>query len=207
MPIGPLSVVGRMESSVGLIDHYEFLSEDQCGQPLITHGHLWSNKIQIWPGWDPGMPKPPRAKLQLEPPALAAKLLIVRGTRKLGFHDEPFFKKDGNSLVYAGTTPKPNEWAAVYGRIMKNPDLNKDCDVEDCGGHSVPLMVIAEPYNVHKLAEDGRVLPERLWVVGLIRLGPGYFSSFKRFRSSSVQRACSSRILFRVLGTKVVLAP
>jgi hypothetical protein len=154
-------VLGRIESSVGLIDHYEFLSEDQCEQPLITHGHLWSNKIQIWAGWDPGMPKPPRAKPQLEPPTLAAKLLIVRRTTKLGFHDEPYFKKDGNSVVYAGTTPKPNEWSAVYGRIMKNPDLNEHCDVEDCRGHNVPLMIIAEPYNVHRLAEDGRLLPER----------------------------------------------
>ena len=33
-------VVGRMERSVSLIDRYQFLSEDQCENPVITHGHV-----------------------------------------------------------------------------------------------------------------------------------------------------------------------
>ena len=43
-------IVGRMESSVSLIDHYEFLSQDHCERPVMTHGHVWSNKIHTG-GW------------------------------------------------------------------------------------------------------------------------------------------------------------
>lgn len=153
-------VVGRMERSVSLIDHYEFLSEDQCEHPVITHGHIWSNKIEAWAKWEKGMPKPPHAKLQLEQSAVAAKLLTVRETTKLGTHEEPYFKTDGNSIVYAGQRVIPNEWAVVYGRIMRMPRLNKDCGAKGCGGDNVPLMLIAEPYNIHRVAEDGRLLAE-----------------------------------------------
>lgn len=154
-------VVGRMERSVSLIDQYHFLSEDQCEHPVVTHGHVWSNKIQVWTDSDKGMPRPPRAKLQLEQSAVAAKLRTVRQTTKLGTHEEPYFKKDGNSIVYAGQTSRPNEWAVVYGRIARMPNLNEDCGVEGCGGDNVPLMLIAEPYNVRRIAEDGRVLAQR----------------------------------------------
>lgn len=153
-------VVGRMERSVSLVDQYQFLSEDQCEHSVITHGHVWSNKIQVWARWEKGMPKPPRAKLQLEESALAAKLLTVRQNTKLGTHEEPYFKKDGNSIVYAGQTVKPNEWGVVYGRMVRMPKLNEDCGVEGCGGDNVPLMLIAEPYNVHRIAADGRLLAE-----------------------------------------------
>src|SRR5215475_10440915 len=51
-------VVGRMERSASLTDQYQFLSEDQCEHPMITHGHVWSNKIQVWAGSEKGMPKP-----------------------------------------------------------------------------------------------------------------------------------------------------
>ena len=33
-----VAVVGRMERSVGLIDQAEFLSQDRCERPVITHG-------------------------------------------------------------------------------------------------------------------------------------------------------------------------
>jgi len=104
------------------------------------------------------MPKPPRAKLQLEQSALAAKLLAVQQTTKLGTHTEPYFKRKGNSIVYAGESEIPNEWAAIYGRIVTMPNLNKDCGAEGCGGDNVPLMLIAEPCNFHKIAADGRLL-------------------------------------------------
>jgi len=149
-----------MERSVSFIDRYQFLSEDKCEHPVITHGHVWSNKIQVWTGSEKGMPKPPRAKLQLEPSTVAAKLRAVRQTTKLGTHEEPYFKKDGNSIVYAGQRLKPNEWAVVYGRISRNPRLSEDCGAEGCGGDNMPLMLIAEPYNVHRIAKDGRLLAE-----------------------------------------------
>jgi len=41
-----VAVVGRLERSVSLTDHYEFLSQDQCQHPVVTHGHIWPGKIQ-----------------------------------------------------------------------------------------------------------------------------------------------------------------
>lgn len=43
-----VAVVGRMERSVSRIDHYEFLAQDRCEHPVVTHGHVWSDKVQIW---------------------------------------------------------------------------------------------------------------------------------------------------------------
>ena len=103
------------------------------------------------------MPKPPSDRPKLERSVVAAKLLIVRNTTKLGFHQEPHFKTEGHSIVYAAV---PNEWVAVYGRVVSVPDLNEDCGVGGCGGDNVPLVIITEPYNVHRLSEDGASLPE-----------------------------------------------
>src|SRR5579862_2909139 len=54
-----IAVVGRMERSVSLVDHYEFLSQDHCEHPLITHGHTFQNRIQIVTNAWKGMLKPP----------------------------------------------------------------------------------------------------------------------------------------------------
>jgi hypothetical protein len=105
------------------------------------------------------MPKPPSDRPKLERSVLAAKLLIIRKTTKLGFHREPQFKADGHSIVYTHTAAVPNEWTAVYGRIVRDPDLNEDCGAGGCGGDNVPLVIIAEPYNVYRLGEDGTQLP------------------------------------------------
>jgi hypothetical protein len=86
-----VAVVGRMERSVSLIDHHEFLSQDRCERPVITHGHTWSSKIQIMVDWEEGMPKPPSDRLKLQLPILAAKLSVVRKTTKLDSHQEPRF--------------------------------------------------------------------------------------------------------------------
>ena len=80
-----VAVVGRMERSVSLIDHYEFLSQDRCEHPAITRGHTWSNKIQIWADWEEGMPRPPSDGAKLQAAVLAAKLSFVRRTTRLGF--------------------------------------------------------------------------------------------------------------------------
>src|SRR5437870_3014287 len=61
-----IAIVGRMERSVSLIDHYEFLSQDHCEHPLITHGHTFQNRIQIVTESDDGMPKPPSNRPKLE---------------------------------------------------------------------------------------------------------------------------------------------
>ncbi len=151
-----VAVVGRFERSVSIIDHYEFLSQDRCAHPVITHGHVWSDKIQIWVNWEEGMPKPPSGRPKLQDPVVAAKLSVVRRTTRLGSHQEPRLSEDGR----VGTTPAPNEWAVVYGRIVKSHALGEDCGGEGCGGDDIALIILAEPSEVHLLRGDGRPLPK-----------------------------------------------
>jgi hypothetical protein len=155
-----VAVVGRMERSVSFTDHYEFLSQDRCEHPVVTHGHVWSDKIRIWTAGERGMPKLPSDRPEFEQSVVAQKLLIVRKSTKLGTHQEPQFKADGHSIVYTQDAEVPNEWAIVYGRIVRVAKLNKDCGAGGCGGDNEPLLIIAEPYNIHGLGEDGTPLPE-----------------------------------------------
>ncbi len=141
-----VTVVGRMERSVSLIDHSEFFSQDRCEQPVFTHGHVWSDKIQIL-SWEKGIPRPPRDRPKFEQSVVASKLAIVRQSTELGFHGEPQFKAEGRSIVYTHTADVPNQWAIAYGRIVRMPDLK--------------LAIIVEPYNFHELSEDGAMLPEK----------------------------------------------
>jgi hypothetical protein len=156
-----VAVIGQMERSVSLIDHYEFLSQDQCEHPLVTHGHRWVDKIQVWTNSTEGMPEPPADRPRLEPAPVAAKLSIVRKTTNLRSHDEPTFRADGKSTVYNGTKSVKNEWAVVYGRVMKNASLDENCGVGGCGGDNVPLTIVVKPYNVFVVGEDGAVPPKR----------------------------------------------
>jgi hypothetical protein len=155
-----VAVAGRMERSVSLIDHYEFLSQDRCERPVITHGHAWSDRIQVWTGRQAGMPKPPGNRPKLEPSVLASKLSVLRQTTPLGSHKEPQFKSDGHAIVFSQIADVPNAWAVVYGRIVRVPDLNKNCGAEGCGGDDVPLVIVAEPYNIHELRDDGTLFPQ-----------------------------------------------
>ena len=156
-----VAVVGRMESSVSITDHYEFLAQGRCEHPVKTWGHVWSNKIQIWSDWEEGMPKPPSDRPVLQHADVAAKLAAVRKTTRLGSHEEPRFEVKGNVLKSSGSVVKvPNEWAAVYGRIVKLPELDKDCGAGGCGGFDVPLVIIVKSYNVHCLKGDGTLLPD-----------------------------------------------
>ena len=150
-----VAVVGRMERSVGLIDHYEFLSQDRCAHPVVTHGHVWSNKIEVWVDWEEGMPKPPGNTPKLRWAAVSAKLSLVRKTTQLSSHQEPRFNAEGHWSPAAA----PNEWCVVYGRIVRLPELDEDCSTEGCGGDDVPLMLIAEPGEVRPLRGDGKPLP------------------------------------------------
>jgi len=147
-----VAIVGRVERSVSLIDHYEFLSQDHCEHPVIIHGHTWSNRIQIL-GWEEGMPRPPVNNPRLAQPVIAAKLAAVRETTELGSHQVPGFTKDGH-VTYVTV---PNEWAVVYGRIVKSPSLDDDCGAGGCGGDDVPLIVIA--IQARGLKDDGTPLP------------------------------------------------
>jgi hypothetical protein len=144
----PVVIVGRMESSVSLIDHYEYLSEDRCEHPVVTHGHTWKTKILIWTGSEEGMPKAPSDNPKLEPTQLAAKLSVVRRNTELGTHTEPVFNRSSHQVI---TKIVPNEWASVYGLLVKSPGLDDNCDSDDCRGSDIPLLIIADPRAVHTL--------------------------------------------------------
>ena len=64
---------------------------------VFGRGHTRSNKIEIRAEWEEGMPKPPSDGPKLQTPVLA-KLSVVRGTTKLGSHQEPRFKADGHRI-------------------------------------------------------------------------------------------------------------
>ncbi len=154
-----VAVVGRMERSVSVIDHYEFLSQDHCEHPVITNGHTWENKMMIWASSEMGMPDPPSDKPDLDHSIVVAKLSTLRKTTKLGTHKEPAFKAEDHQIRYTGQADVSNERAVVYGRIVLVPDLNKNCGVKGCGGFGEPVILMATPYNVHNLRDDGSFLP------------------------------------------------
>jgi len=155
----PVAIVGRLESSVSLVDHYNYLSQDQCEHPVVTYEHVWSNRIQIETVWERGMPTPPQDRPRLDRGLIAAKSAEVHKTTVLGSHEEPLFRREGRSIIVAGRGEVPNSWALVYGRIAPVATLSKDCGASGCGGDDVPYGIIAKPYNVHELSEDGRLLP------------------------------------------------
>ena len=151
-----VAIVGRLESSVSLTDHYEYLSQDGCRRAIVTHGHKWSNEIQLW-GWDEGMPRPPREHAKFDPTALAAKLALVRRTTMLGVHKEPRLQVQAHHS--SEEVDVPNEWVVAYGRIVLLPRLEDNCGVDGCGGDNVPLLLLVEEYNLHVLGEDGGLQP------------------------------------------------
>ena len=152
--------VGREERNVSLIDQYSFLSQDGCEHPVVTHGHKWSNKIQIWTDWEDGMPKPPADRPALIRSILKTKLSIVQKTTTLGVAEVPYFIGKGNSIRHNGERTVPNRWVAVYGRLVKVANLNKDCGADGCGGDDVPLVIVSMPHNVFTLLNDGRPVPD-----------------------------------------------
>lgn len=143
-----VAIVGRMERSVSVADHSEFLSQDRCEHPLVTHGHSFPNRIQILTDWEDGTPKPPGDNPRFERTRLAAKLSEVRKTAELGSHKETQFNAEGKRH----TVGVPTEWALVYGRLVKTPRLDEDCGVGGCGGDDVPLVLIAKEQEIHSLA-------------------------------------------------------
>jgi hypothetical protein len=83
-----VALVGRMEMIGGLIDHYEFVSQEHCDKPLVTQGSVWPTKVLILPYWEEGMPKHPTDESELDRAALAEKLSVVRKNTTLGFHKD-----------------------------------------------------------------------------------------------------------------------
>ena len=98
--------------------------------------------------WDEGMPKPPNDRAKFDRTRITAKLSEVRRTTALRSHEEPQLNAEGK----VRTAIVPNEWAFVYGRLVKTPRLDEDCGSDGCGGDEVPLVLIANEQEVHTLA-------------------------------------------------------
>jgi hypothetical protein len=94
------------------------------------------------------MPKPPSDRPKFEQIRITAKLSDIRRTTALGSHGEPQLNAEGK----VRTAIVPNEWAFVYGRLVKTPRLDEDCGSGGCGGEDVPLVIIANAQEVQTLA-------------------------------------------------------
>jgi hypothetical protein len=151
-----IAIVGRMRYDISLIDHYEFLSQDGCKRQIVTHGYTWPNEIQVWTFHKEGAPRPPSDKPQLALNEIAAKIAEVRRTTKLGTHTRP--GRDGRGHYI--TVVEPNDWAVVYGRVVRPPQLDEDCGPRGCGGTNAPLLVLAEPDQVRIIMADGTLAPK-----------------------------------------------
>ncbi len=132
-----------------MIDHYEFTCRRINVSILwLRLRHRWVDKIQVWTKFDRGNAgATPADRPRLEPYAalMAAKLSVdCCKTTNLRSHDEPTFRREGKSTVYNETRSVKNEWAVVYGRVVKNADLDKNCHVEGCGGDNVPLTIVVK---------------------------------------------------------------
>jgi hypothetical protein len=57
---------------------------------------------------------------------LAAKLVEVRKTNVLGTHREPVCKNVENHLTFSHFADVSNEWAVVYGMLVKVPEEGED---------------------------------------------------------------------------------
>jgi hypothetical protein len=153
-----LAVVGRMERRVGPIDHYEWLSQDNCKQPLTIEGRVRPNRILIGLFGEAGLPEAPNDRPTLSPGMVASRLLLVRRTTKVGVHKEPRFKRAGSSITFAGHRNVPNSWAVVYGRLVVPQNLGKkDCIDPGCHGFTMhaPLLMMVKPESVHTLTDAG----------------------------------------------------
>jgi hypothetical protein len=145
-----------MEEHVDLIDSHKFLVQDRCEHPVVTHGHVWPNKIQVWSQLEDSLGKAPADQPRLEHAIVAAKLDAVRKTTRLGTHKVPDLDAPGRFR----TTNVSNSWAVVYGRAVQVPNLSEDCGAQGCGGMNGPLILLAEPDQVRLLANDGAELPK-----------------------------------------------
>jgi hypothetical protein len=135
-----VAVVGRLERSVSLIDSTEYLAQDACGAGTAS-------RILIWADLDPADgPEPPKEQPNLDSRVLASKLAKIRKTTALGTHVEPRYKKVENRITFSHFADVPNEWAVVYGKLVKIPEEGED-------GVRLSLVVVRQ--NVQILDANG----------------------------------------------------
>jgi len=153
-----VAVVGRLYSISSLIDGSEFLTQDQCGKPIVTKGFEWPNMILIWSYSEDGFPKPPSDEPNVDQELVARQLAVVRQTTKLGVHKQPQIRVKDGSTTYS-EADVPNEWAIVYGRVVGSPNLSKEpCNNDEIGCRGfmgAPIAIIVKRKNILVLNQDG----------------------------------------------------
>jgi hypothetical protein len=63
----------------------------------------------------------------------------------------PIFRAQGRTLTHAGEISVADDWAVIYGRVVKSPDLSEDCGPRGCGRFDVPILLITTSANTHVL--------------------------------------------------------
>lgn len=155
-----IAVVGRLDVVGGIIDHYQYVSQDNCDQPLTTQGYVWPSKILIWPFRQKGLPSPPTDQPALGHQLLAEKLSAVLKTTTLGTRREFSRINDQGDPV---ETTVQNQAVVVYGHTFTAPDVasldvaTQPCKEVECRGFTgkAPMVIVVESKNVRPLNEDG----------------------------------------------------
>jgi hypothetical protein len=144
----PIAIVGRIECGASLIDHVCFLAEDRCEQPVRTGDYTWPNQVFIANYWEEGTPKPPSLMPEIDQATLLKKLSLVNKSTKLGLHEEPRFRAEGNTIVFSHRANVNDEWGIAYGLFVAAPKLRElGCEDElGCGGFDgAPVALITLP--------------------------------------------------------------
>jgi hypothetical protein len=153
-----VAVVGRMDQPGDkLIDHSEYVVQDQCEHPIVTKGYVWPSKVLMFSkGRLESLAKAPSDQPELDHTVLGEKASAVQKTTKLGFHKEPRLSQKG-SVHFANVR---DEWIVAYGRIFCAPNLAREaCRNIGCRGFigGAPLVIIVEPKNIHIISQDGKL--------------------------------------------------
>jgi hypothetical protein len=152
----PVVIVGLLECDWSVIDHTCYLAEDRCDRPVTTEGYVWPNKILLAGYWEEGMPRPPTRKPKVDSAAVFQKIQFLRTTTTLGFHKEPRFKTEGDTITSFEMTDVKDEWGVEYGNLFTARTLKKDgCDSDEvgCGGFQgapVALIMKSEALQTYK---------------------------------------------------------
>jgi hypothetical protein len=158
-----VAVLGRADCSPNLTDTSCFLAEDQCTQPLVTHGYRWPTKIWLQCAYgDEFSPQLSREKLLIDELAIAEKLAVVRRSTKLGVHREMVFSTEDKTPRWANLR---DEWGVAYGLIVFRPKLKPGDNCSDdagCGGwNETPVMlVVRTELNNFKTFPDDKYQPQ-----------------------------------------------
>src|SRR5579862_5764358 len=109
----PVAIVGRLDCTFS-IENSCYLVEDRCGQPFVSDGKTWPNKIWI----EFVFPAAPKSNVEIGPSALSDCISAVRKSTSLGTHRVMLLKSKDGVLVPDRWSDQPDEWGVAYGRIL-----------------------------------------------------------------------------------------